>query len=90
MKNFKEYLHVIQEAKNKMPSIEEIDNIAQEAIFDKIPRSTTTSMEFNSVKEALNYVKEKQLGNIKKYIINAINTQLNTKITWENLINLYK
>jgi YesN/AraC family two-component response regulator len=91
MKSFKEYLQVIQEMENnKMPSQSEIDDISQEAIFDKIAKSTTTSMEFNSIKEALKYVNEKQLEKIKQNIINAINNQLKTNITWKDLIKLYK
>jgi ribonuclease HI len=91
MKNFKEYLQVIQEMKSgKMPSQSEIDDISQEAIFDKIAKSTTTSMEFNSIKEALKYVNEEQNEKIKQNIINAINNQLKTNITWKYLTNLYK
>ena len=90
MKSFKDYLQVIQEMKGKMPTVEDIEDISQDAIFDKISKSTTTSMEFNSVKKALDYVQNNKLEKTKKEIISAINYQLNTNITWEDLTNLYK
>ena len=47
-------------------------------------------MEFNSIKDALKYVNEKKLEKIKQNIINAINNQLKTNITWKDLTNLYE